>query len=96
MNYNCVKWIHSIPSEPIIIYSELDEGRWEIRKVEVYADGRMGYACQLESAGGSGLSKEPIPSLDEISSDSQFKPIEINGSEFERVWSAAQSKCQIK
>ncbi|MBR8216273.1 DUF6881 domain-containing protein [Burkholderia vietnamiensis] len=91
-NYIRVKWIHSIHNEPVLIYSELDEERWELRKVEIYADGRMGFACKSESAGGSGLSKEPIPSLDEIANDDQFQPIEIDRDEFERIWNSARSK----
>ncbi|MGZ7179025.1 DUF6881 domain-containing protein [Burkholderia gladioli] len=88
--------MHSIHNEPILIYSELDEEGWELRKVEIYADGRMGFACKFQSSGGSGLSNEPIPSLEEISSDDQFEPIEIDRDEFERIWNSAQSKLQLK
>jgi hypothetical protein len=31
------------------IYSELDEERWETRKIEIFADGRIGFASASES-----------------------------------------------
>lgn len=91
MKYICVKWIHSFSTEPVLIYSELDGNRWEHRKVEVFADGRCDYASESGSKGDSGLSKEPLPSLDEISLDSQFEPVEIEQEEFERIWTEAHS-----
>ena len=87
--YIRVKWIHTIPSEPVWIYSELDSSRWELRKVEVYADGKMGFADQDKSVGGSSLSIEPLPSVAEIKVDPRFEPVEIAKEEFEAVWDAA-------
>lgn len=89
--YIQVKWIHSLSSEPVVLYSEIDESGCEVRKVEVYADGSMGFASSSESRGGSGLSKEPLPSMAEIAADPQFEPIEINQIDFERIWAKAHS-----
>ncbi|MDN7682998.1 DUF6881 domain-containing protein [Burkholderia cenocepacia] len=89
MMYIRVKWIHTIPSEPVWIYSELDSSRWELRKVEVYADGTMGFADRAKSVGGSSLSIEPLPPLAEIKVDPQFEPVEIAKEEFEAVWDVA-------
>jgi hypothetical protein len=86
MNYIKVKWIHSCPDDPILLYSELDAERWEKRKVEVFHDGHCGYASASESAGSTRLGEEPIPPLVEIASDSQFEPVEITKEEFEEVW----------
>ncbi|MBB3804653.1 hypothetical protein FHT03_000345 [Xanthomonas arboricola] len=86
MKYLKVKWTHSLSSEPVLIYSELDENSLEMRKVEIYLDGRIGYASKCEVSGGSNLSIEPIPSVKQISNDPQFEPIEINGEEFEGIW----------
>jgi len=91
MKYIQVKWIHSLNSEPVVLYSEIDESGWEVRKVEVYADGRMGFASSSESRSGSGLSKEPLPSMAEIAADPQFAPVEINQIDFERIWAEAHS-----
>jgi hypothetical protein len=86
MNYIKVEWKHSFSDEPVWLYSELDDNHWETRKVEVFADGRCGYASATESSGTTRLSTEPIPSLIEISYDPQFEPVEITKSEFEEVW----------
>lgn len=45
MQYIKVKWVHPPNEYPVMLYSELDDRRYEIRKVEVFADGRMQYAC---------------------------------------------------
>lgn len=89
MMYIQVKWIHSSSSEPVVMYSEIDNDGWEIRKVEVYADGGMDFASSFESKGDSSLSKEPLPSLAEIAEDPQFELVEINQIDFERAWSRA-------
>jgi hypothetical protein len=86
MTYIRVEWKQSNLSYPILLYSELNGDRWEVRKVEVFFDGRRGFANASESAGGTGLSKEPIPPLSEIAADPQFEPSEISQGEFERVW----------
>ena len=42
MHYIDTAWKHSFPKEPVRIVSELDANRWETRKLEFYADGRVG------------------------------------------------------
>ncbi len=91
MTYIRINWIHAIPSEPTCIYSEVDSNRWERRKVEIYADGRMGFADYGRSVGGSMLSIEPLPTVDEIATDSQFVPAEISEEDFESIWAVALS-----
>jgi hypothetical protein len=86
MTYIRVRWKHSIPTEPVYLYSELDDARWEVRKIEVFLDGRRGYASAAESVGGTRLGTVPVPLLVELAADSQFEPDEITGEEFERVW----------
>lgn len=86
MKYICVKWNHSFPDEPVILFSELDDARWEIRKVEIYRNGCKGYASTSATFGGTRLGLEPDPSLEEIASDPQFEPKEISREEFEQIW----------
>lgn len=90
MTYIRVRWLHNHPETPVLLYSELDEQRFELRKVEVYGDGRCGYADQLEEVGGSGLGTVPVPGLSEIASDPEFEPAEIEQAEFERIWTERQ------
>jgi hypothetical protein len=76
MKYIRVKWMHSSLDEPCELYSELDERMWETRKVEVFADGRIGFASAHESTPSTKtkLSIEPLPALDQIAADPQFEP----------------------
>ena len=91
MNYIKVKWNHSFPDEPVWLYSELDGERWEVRKVEVFPDGRMGYADRLRSSGNTGLGEAPLPDVAEIAADPQFEPVTIAQPEFEAIWLSATS-----
>ncbi len=86
MKYIKVKWIHDFPDEPAWIYCELNDDSWETRKIEVFPDGTVGFASQAESAGTTRLSFEPSTPLEEIASDLQFEPAEIEPQEFEGVW----------
>ena len=87
MTYIRVTWKHDHRDFPVTLYSELDDQRWEIRKVEVFRDGRMGYASANEAAGGTMLGLVPVPYLSEIARDPEFEPVAITSGEFEEIWS---------
>ena len=91
MRYLKVDWRHDHPDEPIALYSECDDGGWEVRKVEVFRDGRFGYAGPGSDAEGSRLGTEPLPSLRDIGAAPEFLPRAITQSEFEQVWAAART-----
>ena len=86
MRYLHVQWVHDHPDEPVEIYSEINDDRWELRKVELFPDGSAGFASSTEGMGSTMLSVEPLPAVEEIGSDPQFKPVEISREEFEKVW----------
>lgn len=86
LHYLRVGWNHHDPRDPIALYSELDAQRHEIRKVEVFRDGRLGYACGAFERGGSRIAKMAMPQVAEIASDPQFQPVEITAQEFEAMW----------
>lgn len=86
MRFIKVVWNHSHQNEPVLLYSELNDERFEVRKVETFTDGHWGYASAEEESGGSVLGSAPVPSLEEIASDPQFDPVEITRDEFERIW----------
>jgi hypothetical protein len=85
--YIRVNWNHQHTDEPVILLSELDENRLEVRKIEVFRDGRCGFAAAEESRAGTRLGIEPVPSLSEIALDPQFEPFEISKDAFETAWS---------
>ncbi len=85
MRYVAVEWLHD-DEEPILLYSELDQEGWEVRKVEVYRSGAAHYAEAGRRTGSTLLGEMPVPSLQEIAADPQFRPREITREEFEQVW----------
>lgn len=89
MKYIAVTW-RTNRGYPIELYSELDDQRYECRKVEVFADGRAEFADAVEQTGDTQLGEVPVPPLADIASDSQFVPREISASEFEAVWQSAR------
>jgi hypothetical protein len=74
-----------------LLFSECDDEGWEVRKVEMFRDGRIGYAGGLDSAGGTVLGERPTPDLAEITNQAEFDPTLIARREFEKVWSAARA-----
>ena len=89
--YILVRWIHSFADEPVLLYSELYEQRFERRKVHVFHDGHMEYADADTESDSTGLGLVPTPELCEIAADPEFEPTEITKDEFEKVW----SQCQV-
>ncbi len=92
VKYLKVQWIHNFDDEPVMLYSEIDINRNEVRKIEIYKDGTVGYADKVSEYNGSLLSELPMPTLREIASDSQFRPKEILKHEFEEMWTKALSE----
>ena len=85
-SYISVRWIHADPKDPIILVSELNSSRMELRKIEYYKDGRVGTASRNHSNGGTMLGIEPVPELREINADPQFVGEEISEAEFNSQW----------
>jgi len=86
MKYMKVKWIHDFPDDPVLIYTEIDDDLWEHRKVELFRDGRKGFADKDEEVGGSRLGLEPWPDLEQLRLDPEFEVEEITKEQFQAVW----------
>lgn len=86
MKYIRVAWKHQNPDEPTMLYSELDARRWETRKVEVFRNGRIGYASAEGESGGTQLGLVPVPEISEIAKEPEFEPVEITREDFESIW----------
>ncbi len=73
---------------PLLIWSELDDDRFEIRKVEIFKNGRMTFA-----PGGpdpsTWLADVPIPLSSVISDGAEFTALDIDATQFEVVWQEA-------
>jgi hypothetical protein len=92
MTYIKVEWLHDDAAYPVLLYSELDEERRETRKAEGFRDGSWCYADCTESVGDSRLGERPLPSIDEIASNPEFRPCVITKEEFESAWDTARRK----
>jgi hypothetical protein len=88
VHYIRVEWRHDNPDYPVWLISELDDDRWETRKVEIFANGSKGYAEKGEEGGGTFLGLSPVPPSQEIAADPQFVVAEITKEEFEAIWRA--------
>jgi hypothetical protein len=86
MKYIRVKWSHANPDEPIWLFSELDAGGHEVRKIECFKNGFCDFACTDKFTGATRLHTAPLPDLAKIARDPEFEPVEITQDEFEEVW----------
>jgi len=74
---------------PREVYSEIDASRREVRKVEVFADGRYGFASSSLSRGSTQLGLEPLPPVEEIAREKEFNLRRGTAVEFEEMWKRA-------
>ena len=86
MKYIHIKWAKAAGSDPLHLYSELDGERYETRKVEIFGDGRRGFADAGEEQGGTFLGTLPVPALDELAGDPAFEAKAITQDDFQRIW----------
>ncbi|WP_409527004.1 DUF6881 domain-containing protein [Rhizobium sp. BK650] len=91
-SYIRVRWLHSSSDDPADLWSELDADREEVRKVEIWSDGRVGYASDAGEISGTRLGKVPVPPLNEINLDPQFQAKAITKADFETCWLDAIGK----
>lgn len=84
--YLKVRWLHQDPQYPILLFSEIGKDRYELRKVEVYADGRLEFAAEEWSSGDTALGDLPVPPVAEIAADPEFMVESTSRTEFEMMW----------
>jgi hypothetical protein len=87
--YVKVEWRHDLENEPILLMSEIEDG-WEVRKVEVYRDGRSERAGAGIESDTCRLSVGPFPDLEEIAADPQFRILPTSREEFQQYWGRAR------
>lgn len=88
IRYLKVTWHHDFDDEPILLLSEIENGR-EVRKVEKFRDGRAQYAGPEGSTGDAMLSETLMPLPEEIEQDPQFSLEPISADDFDLEWQAA-------
>jgi hypothetical protein len=88
--YVCGEWFHDFADEPCCIYSELDDERYETRKIEVFKDGTTTRASTEDlKRDPMALADQPIPSVEEVRAYLEFHMEEISAAEFEDLWKSA-------
>ncbi len=86
MEYFKCKWVHNLQDEPILLFSELDEDRYETRKIEIFRNNKIGYADVAEHSKNTDLGVLPVPPLEEINKSEEFEAVHISKEEFEQIW----------
>jgi len=86
VKYLKVSWIHNNEDYPIDFYFELDDDFNELKKIEIYKNGLVGYADKENEINGTIVSEEKIPSSDEISKQKEFILVEITKEEFYKIY----------
>ncbi len=81
-----VLWHHDHQDEPVRLVSEVGTDGFEVRKLEFFRDGRVGFAFGTREFLGTALGEMPLPSVEAINADPQFSGKLIAIEEFERLW----------
>ncbi len=76
----------------MVLWSEISSEGYELRKVDLYSDGRLDHADENISTGNTMLGTAVVPSLSTIADDPEFDPACIDRIEFEAIWNAAVLK----
>ena len=95
MQYVLLEWDHDLDDEPYLVYSELDDSRREVRRVEFYRNG-LSFSYGGERGGEGALAPEPFPedlralrpAGEEGSSHAQSIPAGL----FHEIWAQAQER----
>ncbi|CAN7480240.1 hypothetical protein LJR260_004367 [Variovorax paradoxus] len=86
MEYIDVLWKHLDNEYPVRLVSELGEDRFELRKLEFFADGTVDAASGDRETERTRLGLVAVPPLGEINQDQQFEGSAISQGEFEALW----------
>lgn len=93
LEYLMMDWKHDKKKYPVKIYVEIDDQRYETRKIEVFLEGKIGFAfldvefCEAEG-GDTGLGDQKMPELQKLLSrnDTVLKTTIISKEDFELLW----------
>jgi hypothetical protein len=91
MEYFHCLWIHKDTDDPVVLVFEIDDDRYEVRKVEIWRSGQIGWAGRDSHTENTGLGEGSIPSLEEINVEPVFSAVKITKEEFENYWRLATS-----
>lgn len=85
MIYVKIDWHHDCPEDPICYYMELDEEGYDVRRLELFADGHYEFWDKKTPFALSDCSCFP---LEEISAQEEFSLDKLSKIQFEEILSA--------
>ena len=86
------RWKNAPPDSPVEFFSEMDNSRWETRKVEVFAGGRLEFASTAKpSNGATRLAIIPLPRSGTSPARSNSRSRRFPADQFETIWKRANS-----
>lgn len=88
MEYVKLFWKHDYPDDPVVIIYEvdLDDERYAVRLIDIYADGHT--SNQEDKAWGY-VTEAPVPTVEEFNTTDygeEFHACLISKEEFEKIW----------
>lgn len=86
MRYIDVHWKHESNAYPIRLVSEVGTDNFEIRKLEFFSDGTVGYATEMHNSKATELGIDIVPNIEEINLDPIFTGKVISKLEFDKLW----------
>jgi len=87
--YFQVRWHHEDPDDPVRIYEELSGERYELRKIEEFADGRLIRSDRINPDFATALSWEPVTAEEEIAAQDEFTVEPLTAEAFNSAWARA-------
>ena len=83
MLYYKTIWNHTNDYDPIIMYSAIDEERYEMKRLDIFRDGHVAY---FDTRTPMELNEDPYPSdFDAINATDEFDVSEISSIDFENI-----------
>ena len=86
LRYIDVHWKHESNAYPIRLVSEVGTDNFEIRKLEFFSNGTVGYATEMHNSKATELGIDIVPNIEEINSDPIFTGKVISKLEFDKLW----------
>lgn len=83
--YIDLTWLHDSDQYPYRIVFEINKDRYEIRKLEFYCSGEVGFA-DLQHNSITKLGEHKVPALFKITSQRDFEGKTISKRQFEKLW----------
>ncbi|WP_445279222.1 DUF6881 domain-containing protein [Streptomyces sp. DSM 118148] len=89
LEYWRIAWLHDFQSEPTVLFNEIGDDGYEVRKVQHYRGGRKLRADVLHESAEIGLSEIPVGAIEDVANQPEFQAALITEAAFEEAWRSA-------